>query len=86
MSRQAFGAALREQRKIRNLSQEALAFESGLDRTYISLIELGQRSPTLDTMQKIARALEIEISVLVLRMEVIQQNQNEQARDEGGAR
>ena len=41
MSRQAFGAALREHKK-RHLSQEALAFEAGLDRTYISLLALGR--------------------------------------------
>lgn len=85
MSRQAFGAALREQRKKKHLSQEALAFEADLDRTYISLLELGQRSPTLDTMQQVAQALGIKVSTLVLRMEVIQQNQNEQSSDEGSA-
>jgi transcriptional regulator with XRE-family HTH domain len=86
MSRQAFGAALREQRKIRHMSQEALAFEAGLDRTYISLLELGQRSPTLDTLEVLSQAMGIKISTLVMRMEVIQQSKHDQSSNEGSAR
>ena len=86
MSRQAFGAALREHRKKRHLSQEALAFEAGLDRTYISLLELGQRSPTLDTMQQIAQALRLKVSTLVIRMETIQQSKNDKSNDEASAK
>lgn len=57
-----FGAVLRELRKKQPLSQEKLAFEAGLDRTYISLLELGQRSPSLDTMLALARALHIPLA------------------------
>ena len=46
------------------MSQETLAFEAGLDRTYISLLELGRRSPTLDTMFSIAHALNISLTEL----------------------
>jgi transcriptional regulator with XRE-family HTH domain len=60
----AFGAVLRELRKRQSLSQEKLAFESGLDRTYISLLELGQRSPSLETMLAISRALQIPLAYL----------------------
>lgn len=60
----AFGAVLRELRKRQSLSQEKLAFESGLDRTYISLLELGQRSPSLETMLAISRALHIPLASL----------------------
>ncbi|HEK1520075.1 TPA: helix-turn-helix transcriptional regulator, partial [Pseudomonas aeruginosa] len=45
---QAFGRALRQLRKRRNMTQEILGFEAGLDRTYISVLERGERSPTLD--------------------------------------
>ena len=41
---------LRRLRKSQGKSQEALAYDAGLDRTYISLLELGRRSPTLDTL------------------------------------
>lgn len=66
----AFGKALRELRKTKNLSQETLAFEAGLDRTYISLLELGQRSPTLDSMMALCRALRITLLQLVSAMDL----------------
>lgn len=74
--RQAFGAALREQRTIRRLSQEELAFRAGMDRGYISLVELGQSSPTLDTLQKLCAALGLQCSVLILRMEHLMDTDN----------
>lgn len=57
----AFGTALRAFRKAANLTQEVLGFEAQLDRTYISLLELGQRSPTLDTLIALTRALNITL-------------------------
>ena len=83
--KQAFGTALREQRTRKRLSQDQLAFEAGLDRTYISLLELGQRSPTLDTMHKLASPLGIKVSTLVLRMENILQSTNDRSVDAGSA-
>lgn len=56
-----FGSVLREFRKAASQTQEALAFDAKLDRTYISLLELGQRSPTLDTMISLAKALNITL-------------------------
>ena len=44
-------------RKERGLSQEALADEAGLDRTYISGIERTVRNPTLTVLDRIAKAL-----------------------------
>lgn len=46
------------------LSQEAVAFRTGLHRTYISAVECGKRSISLDNIQKIADALEIETYLL----------------------
>jgi transcriptional regulator with XRE-family HTH domain len=43
------------------MSQYALANASDLDRTYISLLERGYRSPTLDTMLSLARALDVSL-------------------------
>ncbi|MFC4524817.1 helix-turn-helix domain-containing protein [Cupriavidus pinatubonensis] len=65
----AFGAVLRELRKQQSLSQEKLAFESGLDRTYISLLEVGQRSPSLETMLALSRALQIPLAYLASLVE-----------------
>lgn len=57
-----FGAILRELRKERGLTQETLAFDAELDRTYISLLELGQCGPSLDTMLVLARAMNISLA------------------------
>lgn len=65
----AFGAVLRSIRKRRGHTQETLAFESGLDRTYISLLELGQRSPTLDTIVMLCRALRVSLSEIASEVE-----------------
>lgn len=73
----AFGKALRELRKTKNLSQETLAFEAGLDRTYISLLELGQRSPTLDSMMALCHALKITLTQFVTAIEAGMEKQHE---------
>jgi len=59
-----FGRILQEERKSKNCSQEKLAKLTGLDRTFISLIENGKRSPTLSTILKISSALTIRPSEL----------------------
>lgn len=51
---------LRNYRAAKNLSQEALAHECDVHRTYISGIERCVRNPTVKALAKIARALEIE--------------------------
>ncbi|PCI10506.1 MAG: transcriptional regulator [Thiotrichales bacterium] len=61
----AFGFVLREQRTKAGLSQEKLALECGLDRTYISLLERGQRQPTLSTLFRLAKILDVDPSVIV---------------------
>jgi transcriptional regulator with XRE-family HTH domain len=56
----AFGDAIRRIRKTRGLSQEGLALECGLDRTYVSGIERGTRNPSLTNILKIATALDVD--------------------------
>ncbi len=68
---QAFGKALREQRTAKKLSQDALAYDAGLDRTYISVLELGTKSPTLDTIFTLCIALNCSLSILAQRTEEI---------------
>jgi transcriptional regulator with XRE-family HTH domain len=63
----AFGRVLKEMRRRRGLSQEELALGAGLDRTYPSLLERGQRQPTLAVLLAVARVLEISPAVLVNR-------------------
>lgn len=63
------GRILREYRIRKKLSQEVLSGLAGLDRTHYSKIERGLRSPTLDTLFKIAMALEIPPHEIVQRIE-----------------
>lgn len=56
---QALGRVLRQQRVKLGLSQQELAMTSGLDRTYISLLELGRKSPTLQTMYALCNAMNV---------------------------
>ncbi len=53
-----FGQQLRSARKAANLTQEELAFRTNLDRTYISLLERGIKSPTLTTFFQLCRVLD----------------------------
>lgn len=64
-----FGQVLQEIRQKRGLSQEQLGFESGYHRTYISLIERGQKSPSLNTIFQLAKTLKITPSNLLRRVE-----------------
>lgn len=57
-----FGMALKEYRSRSGLSQEELAHESELDRTYISLLERNRKAPTLTTLMKIAEVLKVSPS------------------------
>lgn len=65
----AFGKALRGVREARGISQEDLALEAGFDRTFISLLERGLRSPTIRTLVRLAEALKVQPSHIVRRME-----------------
>jgi transcriptional regulator with XRE-family HTH domain len=53
----AFGAAVRDARARAELSQEELAHQCGLDRSYFSKLERGLSQPTLSAIFKIAKAL-----------------------------
>ncbi|HWW79902.1 MAG TPA: helix-turn-helix transcriptional regulator [Steroidobacteraceae bacterium] len=64
-----FGQVLREQRISRELSQEELALAADVDRTFVSQMERGIRQPTITTLMKLAGALGIQPSTLVIRME-----------------
>jgi len=65
----AFGRALREARSRAGLSQEGLAHAAGLDRTYVSGIERGERNPSLTNLFKLAEALNTTLSALIERAE-----------------
>jgi transcriptional regulator with XRE-family HTH domain len=56
---------VRDLRRVRNLSQRQLAGRMGVPRTYISKIENGKAMPTLSSLDRLARALQVDISVLL---------------------
>jgi transcriptional regulator with XRE-family HTH domain len=58
--RKIFAANLRRARQSAGFSQEELAFRAELDRTYISSLERGIYSATIDVVARLAEALEIE--------------------------
>ena len=66
---QAFGSIVREKRIELKLSQEELAFKAGLHRTYIGMIERGEKNITIENINKIATALDSSILELFLQIE-----------------
>jgi len=75
----AFGQALRHFRARQNISQERLSQESGLDRSYISLLERGLRQPSLTTLLQLAEALDVSAGELILKVEELL-NENHKGR------
>lgn len=57
--RRQVGLNVRRIRMEHGLSQEALAFECGLHRTYVSGVERGIRNPTVVVLARLAKALEV---------------------------
>lgn len=71
----AFGKVLRAERNRAGLTQEKLGFGAGLERNYISMLELGQRQPTLGSLFMLASALQVRPSDLVERVEKMIQSE-----------
>ncbi len=68
-ARRKFGANVRRVRKSMGLSQEALADESGIHRTYIGSVERCERNISLDNILAIARALKVSPAELLLEVD-----------------
>lgn len=60
-----FGNKVRTERKKQNMSQEEFADLVGVHRTYIGMIERGEKNITLENIGKIANSLKIPISKLL---------------------
>lgn len=61
----AFGRVLRRLRQKKGITQEVLGLESDLRRTFVSILELGQQQPTLTTILKLAKVLEVKPSKIL---------------------
>lgn len=61
----ALGAAIRRIRKVKGISQEALAAKAGLDRTYIGNVERGESNVAVITLVQIADALDTTLGSLI---------------------
>jgi len=64
------GEKIRELRKDASLTQEELAFKSGLDRTYIASVEAGHRNISIKNLDKITQSLGCTLSELFEDYEV----------------
>ena len=60
-----FGDRVRSYRLKAGLSQEGLAYEANVNRSYVASLEAGQRNPSLDLMARLAAALEVDLGELV---------------------
>ena len=65
MMLEQFGHSIRARRKTLGLSQEALAELAHVHRTYIGMIERGEKNVTLTSMKKLSEALRCSVSDLV---------------------
>jgi transcriptional regulator with XRE-family HTH domain len=64
-TRALFGRNVRTIRRLRDMSQEELADRAGIYRSHITLIERGEINFTVDTMEQIAHAMELEVRDLL---------------------
>jgi XRE family transcriptional regulator, regulator of sulfur utilization len=64
-----FGLVLRQRRQELKWSQERLADKANVNRSYLGEIERGSSIPSLATLEKLASALEINLSTLLARCE-----------------
>jgi transcriptional regulator with XRE-family HTH domain len=73
---EAFGRVLRDARNKSGVSQEKLALNCELDRTFISMLERGRRQPSLGSIITIANALDIPPEELVKRTALLVRKPN----------
>jgi transcriptional regulator with XRE-family HTH domain len=70
---QSFGEVLRDLRVAAGMSQETLAYESDLDRSFISMLERGLKSPSISTLFRLAKPLGTKPSIMLKQLEDKQQ-------------
>ena len=63
------GKAIAAFRERKGITQEVLSGLSDIGRTHLSAIERGERKPTLETLYRISRALDVKMSTIVIEVE-----------------
>jgi transcriptional regulator with XRE-family HTH domain len=63
------GDQLKKAREGADLTQEKLAFEAGVDRTYVSQLEHNKKSPTVDVLFRICDAIGVKASEVIANVE-----------------
>lgn len=76
----ALGQAIRDLRARCGISQEELALRSGVHRTYLGGIERGHRNPSYTNLRRIAEALRVRPSELLIRAEQLEDQMSESTR------
>lgn len=64
-AREIFGLNVRRARRLKEISQEELAFQADISRTYLSEVERGERNISVDNMESLSIALEITLPELL---------------------
>ena len=62
---QLLGVNVRHYRKLKGMTQEQLAVEAGMERSYVSDLERGTRNPSVVALSRLADALEVKPSTLL---------------------
>ena len=79
---EAFGVVLKAARTQKRLSQEQLAHSCNLDRTFISMLERGQRQPSLTSILSISLSLGIPAHELIKQtMEIMDESNKHRGAD-----
>ena len=66
-----FGKIIKELRKEKEISQEELGFRSNLHRTYIGMIERGEKNITLENIEKISKGLDVSMKLIFEKLNKI---------------
>jgi transcriptional regulator with XRE-family HTH domain len=63
------GEEIRKARTKVGLTQEKLAFKAGISRQYVSLLELDEKSPTVDMLLRLCKAMNASAADIIARVE-----------------
>jgi len=66
------GTVLQKMRLKAGMTQEELASKAKVDRTYISMLEHNKKSPTLDMLFRLCRAMGVKASMVIAKVEKLQ--------------